>query len=132
MVLHPLGAGFPDKVYENALVHELRESGLTVSQQHRMVLRYDGITVGEYAADLLVEPIVLVEWKVAKGIDQIHQAQCLNYLKAAALPLHLPTSAALPGDQTIRPEPIKHCRHLRILRVLRFHFRYWLVRLLAE
>ena len=88
-VLHTLGTGFLEKVYENALVHELRKAGLTVSQQHRLVVRYDGITVGEYAVDLLVDHVILVELKVAKGIDHIHQAQCLNYLKATGLPLCL-------------------------------------------
>jgi GxxExxY protein len=68
-VLHALGTGFLEKVYENALMHELRKSGLAVSQQHPMVVRYDGIVVGEYAVDLLVEDIVLVELKVAKASD---------------------------------------------------------------
>ena len=45
-VLHALGTGFLEKVYENALVHELRKSGLAVSQQHPMLVRYDGIVVG--------------------------------------------------------------------------------------
>ena len=88
-VLHGLGTGFLEKVYENALVHELRKSGFAVSQQHPMVVRYDGILVGEYTVDLLVERIVLVELKVAKGIDEIHLAQCLNYLKASGLHLCL-------------------------------------------
>ena len=88
-VLHKLGAGFLEKVYENALVHELRKSGLTVSQQHPVVVRYDGIVVGEYTVDLLVEGVVLVELKVAKAIDDIHRAQCLNYLKATGLHLCL-------------------------------------------
>jgi GxxExxY protein len=48
-VLHTLGTGFLEKIYENALVHELRKSGLAVSQQHPVVVRYDGIVVGEYA-----------------------------------------------------------------------------------
>ena len=95
-VLHTLGTGFLEKVYENALVHELRKAGLTVSQQHRLVVRYDGITVGEYAIDLLVDHVILVELKVAKGIDQIHHAQCLNYLKAAGLALCLPLNFSSP------------------------------------
>ena len=86
-VLHALGTGFLEKVYENALVYELRKSGLVVSQQHPMVVRYDGVVVGEYTVDLLVEDIVLVELKVAKAIDEIHRAQCLNYLKATAVHL---------------------------------------------
>src|ERR1700733_5240768 len=86
-VLHALGTGFLGKVYENALVYELRKSGLAVSQQHPMAVRYDGIVVGEYTVDLLVEDIVLVELKVAKAIDEIHLAQCLNHLKATGLHL---------------------------------------------
>jgi GxxExxY protein len=88
-VLHTLGTGFLEKVYENALLHELRKAGLAVSRQHRTVVRYDGIVVGDYAVDLLVEHIVLVELKVAKAIDEIHRAQCLNYLKATGLRLCL-------------------------------------------
>ena len=88
-VLHALGTGFLEKVYENALVHELRKSGLAVSQQHPMVVRCDGIVVGEYAVDQLVEHIVLVELKVAKAIDEIHLAQCLNYLEDTGLHLCL-------------------------------------------
>ena len=45
--------------------------------------------VGDYTADLLVEGFVLVELKVAKAIDEIHRAQCLNYLKATGLHLCL-------------------------------------------
>jgi GxxExxY protein len=88
-VLYVLGTGFLEKVYENALLHELRKAGIAVSQQHPIVVRYDGIVVGHYAVDLLVERIVLVELKVAKAIDEIHRAQCLNYLKAAGLHLCL-------------------------------------------
>ena len=88
-VLHTLGTGFLERVYENALAHELRKSGLAVSQQHPTIVRYDGIVVGEYTVDLFVEHIVLVELKVAKAIDDIHRAQCLNYLKATGLHLCL-------------------------------------------
>ncbi|HEY1384638.1 MAG TPA: GxxExxY protein [Dongiaceae bacterium] len=102
-VLHALGSGFLEKVYENALVHELRKSGFAVAQQHPMVVRYDGIVVGEYTVDLLVEHVVLVELKIAKAIDDIHRAQCLNYLKATLYgavvrPLGRPSrlSAAVP------------------------------------
>jgi GxxExxY protein len=88
-VLHGLGTGYLEKVYERALAHELRKGGLAVSQQHPMVVRYDGVVVGEYAVDLLVEHTILVELKVAKAIDEIHLAQCLNYLKGTGLQLCL-------------------------------------------
>jgi GxxExxY protein len=46
-VLHGLGTGFVEKVYERALVHELGKAGLAVSQQYPMTVRYDGIVVGD-------------------------------------------------------------------------------------
>jgi GxxExxY protein len=54
-VSNTLGCGFLEKVYENALAHELRKMGLAVAQQHGIVVTYDDIVVGEYAVDMLVE-----------------------------------------------------------------------------
>jgi GxxExxY protein len=51
-VSNALGAGFIEKVYENALTHELRKTGLAVAQQHGFVVRYDGFIVGDYASDI--------------------------------------------------------------------------------
>jgi GxxExxY protein len=84
-----LGVGFVEKVYENALVHELRKAGLNVAQQRGISVYYDGVIVGEYTADLLVEGEVLVEIKAVKKLDDVHNAQCLNYLKATGLHLCL-------------------------------------------
>lgn len=84
-----LGVGFLERVYENALVHELGKAGLGVAQQYGISVLYDGAVVGDYTADLLVESAILVELKVAKAFDDIHLAQCLNYLKATNLRLCL-------------------------------------------
>jgi GxxExxY protein len=84
-----LGNGFLEKVYENALAHELRKAGLSVQQQHRITVYYDGIVVGEFVADLLVENCVLVELKGVNSLNDAHLAQCLNYLKATRLHLCL-------------------------------------------
>ena len=89
VVLNTLGVGFLEKVYENALGHELRKAGLSVCQQYNIRVSYDGVIVGVYTADLLVEDTVLVELKATKMLDPIHSAQCLNYLKATGLPLCL-------------------------------------------
>lgn len=88
-VQNVLRSGFLEKVYENALAHELRKAGLQVTQQSSMQVWYDGIVVGEYYADLLVEGQVIVELKVAKALDSIHTAQCLHYLKATNVKLGL-------------------------------------------
>ncbi len=81
-VANTLGAGFLEKVYENALAHEIRKTGLDVKQQSPITVYYDGVVVGEYVADLVVENEVIVELKSAKSLDNVHMAQCLNYLKA--------------------------------------------------
>ena len=81
-VANELGSGFLEKVYENALAHELRKAGIKVEQQHGIVVLYDGVEVGDYVADLLVNNQVLVELKTCKDLDDVHLAQCLNYLKA--------------------------------------------------
>ncbi len=88
-VSNDLGAGFLEKVYENALAYELKTNRLCVQQQQPIEVLYKGVVVGEYVADLLVERFVLVELKAVKAIDGIHSAQCLNYLKATGLPICL-------------------------------------------
>ena len=88
-VSNTLGSGFLEKVYENALAIELRNNGLKVEQQHPIKVFYDGQTVGDFAADLLVESCVIVELKAVRILDDVHSAQCLNYLKATGLKICL-------------------------------------------
>ncbi|HUO28902.1 MAG TPA: GxxExxY protein [Bryobacteraceae bacterium] len=88
-VANTLGPGFLEKVYENALAQELRSAGLNVEQQKSLKVYYRDIVVGEYAADLLVEGLVVVELKAVRAFDDIHLAQCLNYLKATGLKVGL-------------------------------------------
>jgi len=88
-VANGLGCGFLEKVYENALAHELGKAGLKGQQQQAIAVRYEGVVVGEYLADLLVEESVVVEIKAVKTLDEVHLAQCLNYLKATGLHLAL-------------------------------------------
>ncbi len=84
-----LGAGFLEKVYENALALELRKSGLEVKQQAPVSVFYEGTLVGEFFADLLVSNTVIVELKAVKEFSDAHAAQCLNYLKATGQPICL-------------------------------------------
>ena len=84
-VSNTLGSGFLEKVYENALVIELRQNGLRVEQQYPIKVFYNDNLVGDFFADLLVEDRVIVEMKAAKTLDEVHSAQCMNYLKATGL-----------------------------------------------
>ena len=88
-VSNELGCGFLEKVYENALAHDLRKVGLQVLQQHPIKVLYDGIVVGEYIADLFVEDRVIVEIKALKNLEESHISQCLNYLKATNIKIGL-------------------------------------------
>jgi GxxExxY protein len=62
-VRNTLGIGFLEKVYENALAYELHNAGLKASQQYPLQLKYDGVIVGDYPADLVGEECVLGELK---------------------------------------------------------------------
>ena len=88
-VASKLGCGFLEKCYENALAYELRKAGLGVQQQVLLKVWYDDVVVGEYAADLIVEGVVLIELKAIQGLETIHSAQCINYPAATRLPLWL-------------------------------------------
>ena len=88
-VSNHFGCGYFEKVYENALVHELRKSGLTATQQHSIHIYYDGVLVGEYIADIIVEETIILELKATTDHHEVFTAQCLNYLKATGKPICL-------------------------------------------
>lgn len=84
-----LGTGFLEKVYENALNVELKLRGLKTFQQAPLKVYYKNELVGDYIVDILVEDHILVELKTVKEFDDIHIAQCLNYLRITGLKLCL-------------------------------------------
>jgi GxxExxY protein len=84
-----LGVGFLEKVYENALNVELELRGLRAQQQAPLKVYYKDELVGDYFADILVENEIIIELKTVKEFDDIHIAQCLNYLKITGLKLCL-------------------------------------------
>ncbi|MCB9434679.1 MAG: GxxExxY protein [Ardenticatenaceae bacterium] len=81
-VYHNLGYGFLEKIYENAMLYELQRAGLMVEQQRKIDVFYDGVVMGEYFADLVVEDKIIVELKAASRLLPQHEAQLLNYLRA--------------------------------------------------
>ena len=80
-----LGPGFLEKVYENAVLIELRSRGLKAETQVPIKVLYKEDVVGEYVADILVEERVIVELKTVERLEKIHEAQLLNYLRATGL-----------------------------------------------
>ena len=80
-----LGAGFLEKVYENALIIELRNQGLKAESQVPIKVYYKGNIVGEYVADILVEDSVILELKAVEQLQKIYEAQLINYLKSTGI-----------------------------------------------
>jgi GxxExxY protein len=88
-VSNTLGAGFLEKVYQRALLTELRLRGIRVTAEASFAVTYKGQQVGEYFADLLVEDVLVIELKCAERLCNEHTAQCRNYLKASGRTLCL-------------------------------------------
>ena len=84
-----LGAGFLEKLYERALIEELRLRGIPSAAQTTFPVAYKGKHIGTYAADLVVDGRLLGEIKCADQLSNEHLAQCINYLKASGLHLAL-------------------------------------------
>jgi len=88
-VYNKLGFGFLEKVYEHALLIELRKMNIEVVNQFMIKVHYDGVEVGNYFADLFVENCVIVEIKAGEGLIEEHEAQLINYLKATNIEVGL-------------------------------------------
>jgi len=84
-----LGPGFLESVYQNALAHELRKAGLRGECEKPIRVTYDGVTVGDFSADMLVEDVVLVENKAAQALNPAHEVQLVNYLTATGIEIGL-------------------------------------------
>lgn len=86
-VYNTLGYGFLEKVYENALAIELRKMGLNVRCQQPIRVYYETELVGEYFADIIVNDLIILEPKANSAIQEQHEYQLLNYLKATNIEL---------------------------------------------
>lgn len=77
-----LGCGFLESVYQNALAYELQRAGLRAECEVPIKVFYDGVDVGEFYADILVEQQVIVENKAVEQLGPAHEVQLVNYLTA--------------------------------------------------
>ena len=88
-VLNTLRPGLDEKLYENALVIELRKRGHRVEQQRQFPVHYDGQLIGMLIPDLIVDDLVIVGPKVVTAFNDTHLAQMLGYLNITQLNLAL-------------------------------------------
>jgi GxxExxY protein len=84
-----LGPGFLESIYQNALTHELRKGHLDVKVEHAITVRYDGVVVGDFFADMLVQDLILVEIKGIRALTTVHEVQLVHYLTATGIDVGL-------------------------------------------
>ncbi len=88
-VANTLGAGFLEKIYQRALLTELRLRGIGAVPNASFSVVYKDQCVGEYFADMLVQDTLVIEVKCVEHLQKEHLAQCLNYLHASGKKLCL-------------------------------------------
>ncbi len=88
-VTKKLRPGYLEKVYENALFHELGKTELHIARQVHLHVYYDEIVVGEFIADIVVNDTIILELKATNSISDAHMAQALNYLTTTGCKLCL-------------------------------------------
>jgi len=84
-----LGSGFLESVYKNALQHELAKQGIGAVAEVPIQVFYDGESVGDFFADIVVEGSVILELKAVTRLETIHEIQLVNYLKATGIEVGL-------------------------------------------
>lgn len=88
-VYRHLGYGFLESVYKEAMLVEIAQRGLKVQKESPLQVKYKGVIVGEFKADLFVAEAVIVELKIAKDYQPQDEAQLLNELKATGVKVGL-------------------------------------------
>jgi len=86
-VLNAMKPGLDEKIYENALVIELRKRGHAVDQQKQFTVSYEGQEVGKLVPDLIVDGAVIVDPKVVVAFNETHLSQMIGYLAITGLQL---------------------------------------------
>lgn len=80
-----LGPGFLEKVYKNAMVVELRKLKLNFETENLIQVLYDGIVVGEYRTDIIVEGKLILELKATQDLSIANEVQLVNYLTSTQI-----------------------------------------------
>jgi len=89
-VAFELGSGFLEKVYQEALELEFQEAGIPYVREAKLNINYKGkVLQQEYIADFVCYGKIIVELKAITQLNEVHEAQVFNYLKATGLDLAL-------------------------------------------
>ena len=80
-----LGPGFLEKIYKNAMVVELRKLKLNYEAEKQIQVLYDGVVVGDYRTDLIVEGKLILELKATQDLTIANEVQLVNYLTSTGI-----------------------------------------------
>ena len=85
-----LGPGLLESAYEGCLAHEFSIANLAFKRQVPLPVIYKSLQLDcGYRVDFLVERMVVLELKAVEGLQRIHEAQLLTYLKLGGWPIGL-------------------------------------------
>lgn len=77
-----LGPGLLESSYEECLGYELSKNGLLFERQKPLPLIYEEVKLEiGYRIDILVENQIIIEIKAVEGLNDVHLAQIMTYLK---------------------------------------------------
>ncbi len=102
-----LGPGFPESIYETAMIRELMARNLVLQRQKRIVVNYKGQPLGEFILDLTVNEKIILELKAISAIMKVHEQQALSYLKATGLQLAIVINFGAESVQSSRVVNVK-------------------------
>ena len=84
-----LGFGFLESVYKNAFARELEKLGIAFEREVAIDVWYDGVRIGHFRADFLVDGKIIVEMKASQALIEADRKQLLNYLRASEIEVGL-------------------------------------------
>lgn len=88
-VYNKLGHGFLESVYQRSMIVELTKRGVPCAGEVWLPVYYEGMRVGDFRADIIVDGKVIVETKTVAALRAKHDFQIINYLKANRLQVGL-------------------------------------------
>lgn len=88
-VYNRLGYGFLERVYHNSFIVELQKNGFDIKSEYPIKVTYEGVEVGDYFADIIVDNCIIIEVKATKMLQEEHEFQLINYLKATEMEVGL-------------------------------------------
>ena len=80
-----LGPGLKEDSYHKALCAALTAENITYRSKSSLPVAFQGVPVGRYSPDLIVEDAVVVEIKSVDRLTPLFTSQILSYMRIAQL-----------------------------------------------